>query len=63
MRNRQKMDLTLKQRKHAEKLFYDLDGSVSRKEIVESALNAKNNRKGLSVNSKKEVYQENKQIS
>lgn len=36
------MNLTDKQRKHAEKLFYRLEGTVSRKEIEDSALTAKN---------------------
>ena len=42
MRKRQRMLLTDKQRKHAEKLFYHLKGTVSRKEIEDSALDFKN---------------------
>ena len=38
------MNLSMKQRQHAEKLYYELDGNVSRREIEDSALSAKHGR-------------------
>ena len=35
------MNLTQKQKQHAEKLYFLLDGNVSRKELEDSALSAK----------------------
>ena len=58
------MDLTLKQRKHAEKLFYSLNGSVSRKEIVDSALNVKNTpKKTLNISHKEVIYEKRPSVN
>ena len=44
-RRRANMNLTQKQKQHAEKLYFLLDGQVSRKEIEDSALSAKHSTK------------------
>ena len=44
-RARANMNLTLKQKQHAEKLYFLLDGNVSRKELEDSALSAKHQKR------------------